>query len=190
MDKNTDDFNDINVLINDWERHQDNFASWHDLISESTTLDEKCVGEVADFLHTLYKRINEHNVAEAEGMVNFISINLFVISKIKDFSKIIFTKEPIGEVKYISTQVTREQIGELGFMGLTMENIIQNLQCHLTEDLINYINNRIDEGHLVRVNNFAESITMISDGTDLPRLTLKTRIEFINYKDHKDVIRN
>lgn len=164
-------------IIDNWENKHENAAAWRDLIKDTTSLDEKYIESVAEYLNKLAEIELPHN--NVEGFVSFIPINLQIISKIKDFSKIILVDDPSIEIKRISLQISQDQIHELtGFLGPLQ--ITQIFESTIINVAAKEINENIDNGKKVKVYRFAESISIISDGVSAPALTLKSRLNFEN----------
>jgi len=161
-------------IINLWEKRHENVAVWRDFIKETTQLSEEHVEYAANFLTELANRELPFN--NQEGFVSFVPLNLQIISKIKDFSKIIFVNDPITTLKTITVNVGQDEVQNLGFLGL---NLITLFESVLVNEIANQVNENINNGKTVRVYSFVESIRIMAEGATMPTLTCVSRIEFI-----------
>jgi len=165
-------------IIKLWEDKTEAVTLWEDLVNKSIPdINEYDLTRVSTYMNNFSKKLsNDYHNRLSDSEMRLVTGSLFVISKIKDLSKVIFTNEECEDKQVKVCFESREQIEML------REWNIDAMEMAVNQSLIeagNEINRLIDEGKTIYVNNLIRSISLIAEGTNAPVLILKFNIKCI-----------
>jgi len=165
-------------IIKLWEDKTEAVTLWEDLVNKSIpNLNDYDLMRISCYMNEFSKKIsNGYDRLLTDGEMELVSGSLYLLSKVKDLSKIIFTKEECEDKQVKVCFESREQIEML------REWNIDAMEMAINQSLIeagNEINRLIDEGKTIYVNNLIRNISLIAEGTNAPVLILKFNIKCI-----------
>ena len=155
---------DKNSTVKNWESKQKLKLL---AIEHIPDLNEEHIPRIVEYLEKKFDMTKESSL---------LPLQIFILSKIKDLSKIIFTEEE-QESHFISTMVTREQIQELNYQwGIDVVAMVENA---MIQEVSNRINEQIEQGKIAHVEILAERVSLISVAQEPPRVRLESKITFV-----------
>lgn len=116
---------------------------------------------------------------------SLVPINLMVISKIKDLSKVEFMDAPVTSKMYRGESKTI-QVGTLESKAklvrediFDVNNILSQYESLIVEEVALKINNFIDEGNIVYIYFPIQSIKLIAEKTMTPGINIISRLTYL-----------
>jgi len=169
---------DRDSIIKLWEDKTEAVTLWEDLVNKSIpNLNDYDLMRISCYMNEFSKKIsNGYDRLLTDGEMELVTGSLYLLSKVKDISKIVFTNEEceIKEIKGLFESA--EQIESLREWNI---NAVEMLTHALLGEAANEINKNIDEGKTIYVNNLIRSISLIAEGTTAPVLILKMNLKLI-----------
>lgn len=167
---------DRDRIIELWEDKTEAISLWEDLVTKSMPdLSYDDLARVSCYMNEYSKKLsNNYNRRLSDGEMELVTGSLFVLSKIKDISKIIFTEEECEDKEAKCSFESMEQIERLREWNIDAREMAFNA---ILGEAINEINKDIDNGKTIYVKNLIKSVSLIAEGTHAPVLILKMSLK-------------
>lgn len=169
-------------IIELWEDKTEAISLWEDLVTKSMPdLSHEDLARVSCYMNEYSKKLsNNYNRRLSDGEMELVTGSLFILSKIKDLSKVYFVNEE-GEDHEV----------KIKFQSMDQIEMLQNIWNinaremafqTLLGEAVNSINKNIDEGKTIYVQNLIKSVSLIAEGTHAPVLILKMNLKCTDSK--------